>query len=41
LVARTLCIHSDTPGAAAIARAVSERLKSAGIQIRAISPVGG
>jgi 5-oxoprolinase (ATP-hydrolysing) subunit A len=39
LVARTLCIHSDTPGAASIARAVSERLKAAGFQIRAMSPV--
>jgi hypothetical protein len=42
LVAKTLCIHSDTPGAATIARAVSERLnKAAGVQIRAMSPVGG
>jgi 5-oxoprolinase (ATP-hydrolysing) subunit A len=41
LVARTLCVHSDTPGAAAIAQAVSERLKAAGVQIRAMSPVGG
>jgi 5-oxoprolinase (ATP-hydrolysing) subunit A len=40
LVARTLCIHSDTPGAASIARAVSERLKAAGFQIRAMSHVG-
>jgi 5-oxoprolinase (ATP-hydrolysing) subunit A len=39
LMAQTLCIHSDTPGAAAIARAVSERLKAAGVQIRAMSPV--
>lgn len=37
LLARTLCIHSDTPGAAAIARAVSERLKAAGVRIRAMS----
>ena len=41
LVAQTLCIHSDTPGAAAIARAVSKRLKSAGLQIRAMSAAGG
>lgn len=41
LVARTLCIHSDTPGAAAIARAVSERLEAAGVQIRAMSEAGG
>jgi UPF0271 protein len=41
LMAQTLCIHSDTPGAAAIARAVRERLKAAGVQIRAMSSVGG
>ena len=34
LVAETLCMHSDTPGAAAIARAVRERLTAAGVQIR-------
>jgi UPF0271 protein len=38
--ASTLCIHSDTPGAAGIARAVTERLKAAGVRIRAMSPVG-
>jgi UPF0271 protein len=31
--ADTLCIHSDTPNAAAIARAVNEQLRSAGVQI--------
>ncbi len=36
LVARTICIHSDTPGAAAIAREVNQRLKSAGVQVRAL-----
>ena len=41
LMAKTLCIHSDTPGAAIIARVVSERLKAAGVQIRAMLPVGG
>jgi UPF0271 protein len=41
LMAQTLCIHSDTPGAATIARVVSERLKAAGVQIRAMSSVGG
>ena len=41
LMAQTLCIHSDTPGAAAIARTVSERLKAAGVQVRAMSPVSG
>jgi UPF0271 protein len=40
MLARTLCIHSDTPGAAAIAQAVSERLRAAGVQIRAMSPAG-
>jgi 5-oxoprolinase (ATP-hydrolysing) subunit A len=37
LVAETLCIHSDTPGAATIARVVNERLKAAGVQLRAMS----
>jgi len=32
--AETLCMHSDTPGAASIAKAVRERLTSAGVQIR-------
>jgi len=32
--AETLCMHSDTPGAATIARAVRERLTAAGVQIR-------
>jgi len=41
LIAQTLCIHSDTPGAAAIARTVSERFKAAGVQIRALSAVSG
>jgi UPF0271 protein len=41
LMAQTLCIHSDTPRAATIARTVSERLKAAGVQIRAMSAVGG
>jgi UPF0271 protein len=40
LSAETLCIHSDTPGAAAIARTVSERLKAAGVQIRPMSGLG-
>jgi 5-oxoprolinase (ATP-hydrolysing) subunit A len=29
----TLCVHGDTPGAAAIARAVRDRLQQAGIEI--------
>jgi UPF0271 protein len=37
MLAQTLCIHSDTPGAVAIARAVSNRLKAAGVQIRTMS----
>jgi UPF0271 protein len=41
LMAQTLCIHSDTPGAATIARSVSERLRATGVQIRAMSLVGG
>jgi|SRR5271165_5153627 len=32
--ASTICIHSDTPGAAAIAREVNQRLKSAGVLVR-------
>jgi UPF0271 protein len=35
--ANTICIHSDTPGSAAIAREVSQRLKAAGVTIRALS----
>lgn len=34
--ARTLCLHSDTPGALDFARAVSSRLREAGIAIRAL-----
>ena len=32
--ADTLCIHSDTPGSAGIARAIRERLTSSGVSIR-------
>lgn len=32
--ARTLCIHSDTPGAAGFARAVAARLRQAGVGLR-------
>jgi len=35
-VAQTVCIHSDTPGSVAIARAVNEALKKAGVQVRAL-----
>lgn len=37
LLAQTICMHSDTPGAAAIARAVNQQLKAAGVQVRALS----
>ena len=40
LVANTICIHSDTPGAAAIAREVNYRLKTADVQLRALSLQG-
>jgi len=33
--AETLCIHSDTPNAALIARAIRERLTAAGVSVRA------
>ena len=35
--AETVCIHSDTPGSALIARAVNEALKKAGVPVRALS----
>lgn len=34
--ARTLCLHSDTPGALELARAVAVRLRDAGIVIRGL-----
>jgi UPF0271 protein len=37
LQADTLCIHGDTPGAAAIARAVREALESAGVRVAPLS----
>ncbi len=39
--AGTICIHSDTPGSVAIARAVNEALKKAGVQLRSLAGVGG
>jgi UPF0271 protein len=36
LAADTLCIHSDTPGAVAIAREISDRLRQAGVEVRAL-----
>jgi UPF0271 protein len=35
--ASTICIHSDTRGSAAIARAVKQRLIAGGVQVRALS----
>jgi UPF0271 protein len=37
VAAETICIHSDTPGSVAIARAVNERLKQSGVLLRALS----
>jgi len=37
VVAQTICIHSDTPGSVAIARAVNEALKQAGVRVQALS----
>jgi UPF0271 protein len=34
--AETICIHSDTPGAAAIAREVNRRLMEAGVKVKAL-----
>ena len=36
LVARTICIHGDTPGAPAIAAAVAAALRGAGVSMRAL-----
>ncbi|HEX8808275.1 MAG TPA: 5-oxoprolinase subunit PxpA [Xanthobacteraceae bacterium] len=38
--AGTICIHSDTPGSVAIARAVNEALRKAGVPLRALSSGG-
>ncbi|MBA3795705.1 MAG: LamB/YcsF family protein, partial [Chloroflexi bacterium] len=35
--ADTICIHGDTPGAAAIAKAVREALDAAGIEVRPLT----
>lgn len=35
--ANTICVHSDTPGAVAIAREVRERLAAAGVRVRPLS----
>jgi UPF0271 protein len=36
LVADTLCLHGDTPGAAALARAVRDALESEGVTVRSL-----
>ena len=33
VTARSLCVHSDTPGAVAIARAVRDALDAAGVDV--------
>ena len=38
VAADTICIHSDTPGSVAIARAVNEQFRKAGVQLRPLSP---
>ena len=38
LRAETLCVHGDTPGAPALARAVRDALETAGIAVRALGP---
>jgi UPF0271 protein len=35
--AQTICIHSDTPGAVQIARAVADALRQAGVVLKAVS----
>ena len=35
--AQTICIHGDTPGAPAIAAAVAQTLRKAGVELRALS----
>jgi 5-oxoprolinase (ATP-hydrolysing) subunit A len=38
LEAQTICVHGDTPGALALARAVREALEAAGVTVRALGP---
>jgi len=38
LAAETICVHSDTPGAQAIARAVREKLEVNGVEV---APLAG
>src|SRR5215469_14707447 len=37
ITARTICIHSDTPGSVGIARAVNDALRKAGVQLKPLS----
>jgi UPF0271 protein len=37
VIAGTICIHSDTPGSVAIARAVNEALKKAGVGLKSLA----
>ncbi|MEI7705593.1 MAG: 5-oxoprolinase subunit PxpA [Deltaproteobacteria bacterium] len=37
VAADTVCLHGDTPGAAALARAIRERLAREGIEVRALT----
>ncbi len=37
LLANTICMHSDTPGAATIAREVNQRLRAAGVRVSGLS----
>lgn len=37
VAARSLCVHGDTPGAAAIARRVRAALEEAGVVVRAFA----
>jgi UPF0271 protein len=39
--ARTICVHGDTPGAAAIAAAVRDALHAAGVRVAALAGRGG
>jgi UPF0271 protein len=36
LTAQTVCLHSDTPGAAAFARRIRQKLQEAGCDVRAL-----
>lgn len=37
VAARSLCVHGDTPGAAALARRVRAALETAGVTVRAFA----